>query len=54
VPYGESISTHGNYVWAAYDDDGLLIAIAPTANEARGKYREVMYRRGERAARPEE
>ena len=54
VPYGSSISTHGNYVWAAYADDGELIAIAPTAAEARGKYRDVLLQRGVRAATPDE
>jgi streptogramin lyase len=51
VPYGSSISTHGNYVWAAYEGDEL-IAIAPTAAEARGKYRDVLRQRGVAKATP--
>jgi hypothetical protein len=51
VPYGESISTHGNYVWVAYEGDEL-IAIAPTAAEARGKYRDVLRQRGVNRATP--
>jgi hypothetical protein len=53
VPYGSSISTHGNYVWAAYEGEEL-IAIGPTAAEARGKHREALRQRvrvAEEAAR---
>jgi hypothetical protein len=39
VPYGESISPNGKYVWAAYADDGALVCVAATAQEARSKYR---------------
>ena len=45
VPYGPSICEHGNYVWCAYEGDEV-IAIAPTATEARGKYRDVLRQRG--------
>jgi hypothetical protein len=45
VPYGPNISTHGNYVWCAYEGDEV-IAVAPTAAEARGKYRDVLRQRG--------
>jgi len=38
VPFGESISRNGRTVWAAYDKDGTLIAIAPTADQARAKF----------------
>lgn len=38
VPYGESISTRGDYVWCAYDDRGTLVCVAATANEARRRY----------------
>ena len=38
VPYGESISTRGDYVWAAYDDRGALVCVAATAKEVRRKY----------------
>lgn len=40
VPYGESISTRGDYVWCAYDDRGTLVCVAATAKEARRKYQE--------------
>jgi hypothetical protein len=40
VPYGESISTRGDYVWCAYDERGTLVCVAATADEARRKYRE--------------
>ena len=40
VPYGESISTRGDYVWCAYDDRGTLVCVAATAKGARRKYRE--------------
>ena len=39
VPYGESISLNGKHVWAAYDGD-TLVAVAPTAGEARLKYQQ--------------
>ena len=38
VEYGESVSLNGQTVWAVYDD-GVLVCIAPTAPEARRKYR---------------
>jgi hypothetical protein len=40
VPYGESISRNGKFVWAAYDN-GVLVAVGATAGEARRKYREA-------------
>jgi len=52
VPYGESISTKGRYVWAAYLGDER-IAIAPTAVEARVKYRAVLRQRERMTARLE-
>jgi len=55
VPYGPNISTQGNYVWCAYEGDEV-VAIAPTAAEARGKHREAMRQRlrvAEAAARGE-
>ena len=41
VPYGPDIATHGNHVWAAYDDD-RLVCVAATAPEARRKYRKAL------------
>lgn len=38
VPYGDSISRNGVFVWAAYDGE-RLVAVAATADEARAKYR---------------
>jgi hypothetical protein len=37
VPYGESISTNGRTVWAAYHND-KLIAVGVTHDDVRGKY----------------
>lgn len=42
-PYGTAISTHGDYVYGAYDGD-RLVCIAATADEARRKYRAAMRR----------
>jgi hypothetical protein len=47
VPHGDAVSRNGRTVWAAYDSE-TLIAVGATANEARGKYREVR-RQKERA-----
>jgi hypothetical protein len=41
VPYGDSINRNGQTVWAAYGADGVLVAVAATAKEARVKYREI-------------
>ena len=41
VPYGESISTRGGYVYFAYDGD-RLVATAATAGEARRRYRKEL------------
>lgn len=41
VPYGDSISRNGQTVWAVYGADGVLVAVADTAKEARVKYREI-------------
>jgi hypothetical protein len=49
VPYGESISINGKYVWAAYAGDEL-IAVAATSSEARAKYRAVLRARESEAA----
>jgi hypothetical protein len=48
VPFGESISTNGRTVWAAYHD-GELAAVGGTADEARRKWRvwRVRLRRAE-------
>lgn len=46
VPYGSSISRNGRTVWAAYDANGTLVAVAATAPEARRKYRLWRARRG--------
>ena len=43
VPYGESISRNGRTVWAAYYGD-RLVAVAATAEEARRKGREALWR----------
>jgi len=43
VPYGESISHNGRTVVAAYEGE-RLVCVAPTAEEARRKYREVLAR----------
>jgi len=40
VPYGDSISIRGNYVWGAFDGD-KLVAIGATVDEAKRKYRRV-------------
>ena len=45
VPYGDSISRNGRTVWATYDDEGHLVAVAATAPEARRKYREAVRRK---------
>ena len=38
VPYGDSISRNGVFVWAAYEGD-RLVCVAATADEARRRYR---------------
>ncbi len=43
VPYGSDISVNGRTVWAAYNGD-RLIAVAPTAEEARRKGRDALAR----------
>ena len=40
VPYGDAITTRGNYVWGAFDGDEL-VAIGATVDEAKRKYRRV-------------
>lgn len=37
VPYGSDISTHGGYVWCAYDGE-RLVCMGATAKEARELY----------------
>jgi hypothetical protein len=44
VPYGTDISRNGKHVWCAYDGE-TLIAVGPTADEARAKYREALRRK---------
>ena len=39
VPFGDSISSNGKTLWAAYDAEGRLVAVADTAPKARRKYR---------------
>jgi hypothetical protein len=47
VPFGESISRNGRYVYAAYNPGTeQLVCIAATAPEARRKYRERMRQGG--------
>lgn len=41
VTYGRDISGGRDFVWGAYDN-GVLVAVAATAPEARRKYREKM------------
>lgn len=41
VPYGESISRNGQTVWVALDGERIVCA-APSAEEARRKYRDIM------------
>jgi len=44
VPYGESVSRNGSTVVAAYDPQTeRLVCIAPTAAEARRKYRDIKF-----------
>ena len=38
VPYGDSISRNGVFVWAAYEGE-RLVCVAATADEARRRYR---------------
>jgi hypothetical protein len=41
VPYGESISRNGQTVWVALDGE-RIVCVAPSAEEARRKYRDIM------------
>jgi hypothetical protein len=49
VPFGTDICTRGNSVWCAYDGD-VLIAVSPTSDEARRKWRLYMARKSEQEA----
>lgn len=49
VPYGTDICTRGNSVWAAYDGD-VVVAVAPTADEARKKWRTYRARKGDKGS----
>jgi predicted negative regulator of RcsB-dependent stress response len=49
VMFGESISTNGKTLWAAYDGE-QLVAVGASSDEARRKYNEAL-RREEDAAR---
>ena len=40
VPFGDSISTNGATVWAAFNKEGTLVAVAATSAQVRRKYRE--------------
>jgi len=45
VPFGESISTNGRTVFAAYNADGRLVAVAESVDAARRKYRAALWQR---------
>ena len=47
VPFGDSISINGRTVWAAYNPDGELVAVAATAKEVRKKYSVLRARQSE-------
>ena len=40
VPYGDSISHNGKYVWVALDGE-RVVCVAATADEARRKFRQI-------------